>query len=90
MSKYWALNNTDLLTLSFQNTARKDNPQLKRKQSIVTIPKAFYINTVKLMMAQVCSGYASDGLMTIRKIILLQLHDVDTIEVITQLSKADV
>lgn len=88
--KHWALNSTDILALSFHNTATKPNLSLKGKQSIATVPKVFSINTVELMTPQVCSGYASVGLMTIRKFNLLQLHDVDTTEVITELSKADV
>lgn len=41
--KHWVLKNIDLLTLSFQNTATKDDPPLKGKQNIVTIPKVLLL-----------------------------------------------
>lgn len=42
------------------------------------------------MSPQISSGYASDGLMTRKNFILLQVPSVDTIEVTTEVSKANI
>lgn len=42
-----------------------------------------------MMTPQICFGHASDGLLTSKNFILLQLPSMDTIEATTELSKSD-